>query len=216
MQTVFRFTLGKEIWYRNDPVLAFAPLRLQRISKGVPWKEKTTMQELKYLTGYPDSVTSQVAQLIVENRLGSLLAEKYPTAHAIRNEKALYDFTVAMKNKYLCISAPLSKVVFDGKINAIHQALGTHTFVSRVQGAKLKAKHEIRIAGVFKDGPLAFLKMIVVHELAHLKEKEHNKAFYKLCEHMEPNYHQLEFDVRLFLTHLDISGPLYHERENRE
>jgi len=174
------------------------------------------MQELKYLAGYPDSVTNQVAQLIVENRLGFLLAGKYPAAHAIRSEKALYDFTVAMKNKYLCTSAPLSKVVFDGKINVIHQALGTHTFVSRVQGAKLKAKHEIRIAGVFKHAPLAFLKMIVVHELAHLKEKEHNKAFYKLCEHMEPNYHQLEFDVRLFLTHLDIFGPLYHERENRE
>jgi hypothetical protein len=174
------------------------------------------MQELKYLAGYPDSVTSQVSQLIVENRLGSLLAGKYPAAHTIRSEKALYDFTVAMKNKFLCTSAPLSKVVFDGKINVIHQALGTHTFVSRVQGAKLKAKHEIRIAVVFKDAPFAFLKMIVVHELAHLKEKEHNKAFYKLCEHMEPNYHQLEFDVRLFLTHLDLSGPLYHERENRD
>jgi predicted metal-dependent hydrolase len=45
--------------------------------------------------------------------------------------------------------------------------------------------------------------MIVVHELAHLKEKEHNKAFYKLCEYMEPAYHQLEFDARLFLTQLE-------------
>ncbi|WP_410733789.1 YgjP-like metallopeptidase domain-containing protein [Citrobacter portucalensis] len=25
--------------------------------------------------------------------------------------------------------------------------------------------------------------MIVVHELAHLKEKEHDKAFYQLCCH---------------------------------
>jgi predicted metal-dependent hydrolase len=41
--------------------------------------------------------------------------------------------------------------------------------------------------------------MIVVHELAHLKEKEHNKAFYQLCCHMEPQYHQLEFDMRLWL-----------------
>jgi predicted metal-dependent hydrolase len=51
--------------------------------------------------------------------------------------------------------------------------------------------------------------MIVVHELAHLKEKEHNKAFYSLCEHMEPDYHQLEFDLRLYLTHLELIGPLY-------
>lgn len=42
--------------------------------------------------------------------------------------------------------------------------------------------------------------MIVVHELAHLKEKEHDKSFYQLCCHMEPQYHQLEFDTRLWLT----------------
>jgi hypothetical protein len=40
----------------------------------------------------------------------------------------------------------------------------------------------------------------VVHELAHLKEREHNKPFYALCEHMLPGYHQVEFDTRLWLT----------------
>jgi len=50
--------------------------------------------------------------------------------------------------------------------------------------------------------------MIVVHELAHLKEKQHNKAFYKLCLYMEPEYHQLEFDMRLYLTHIDVAGKL--------
>ena len=58
-------------------------------------------------------------------------------------------------------------------------------------------------ASVFRDAPAAFLKMIVVHELAHLKEFEHNKAFYQLCTHMVPDYHQLEFDLRLYLTHLE-------------
>jgi len=48
-----------------------------------------------------------------------------------------------------------------------------------------------------------FLKMIVVHELAHLKEREHDKAFYALCAHMEPAYHALEFDLRLWLTALE-------------
>jgi predicted metal-dependent hydrolase len=42
--------------------------------------------------------------------------------------------------------------------------------------------------------------MIVVHELAHLKVREHDKAFHALCVHMAPDYHQLEFDVRLWLT----------------
>ena len=31
-------------------------------------------------------------------------------------------------------------------------------------------------------------------------EKEHHKAFYQLCQHMESDYHQLELDLRLFLT----------------
>ena len=48
--------------------------------------------------------------------------------------------------------------------------------------------------------PAAMLDMIVVHELAHLKEREHNKPFYALCDHMLPGYHQIEFDTRLYLT----------------
>jgi predicted metal-dependent hydrolase len=147
------------------------------------------MHELKYMAGYSEKLTGQVSLLISENRLGSVLLKKYSSTHDIRTEKALYDFTVGIKNEYLRKSQPLSKVIYDGRINVIQHALGTHTFISRVQGAKLKAKNEIRIASVFKHTPLEFLKMIVVHELAHLKEKEHNKAFYQLCEYMEPAYH---------------------------
>ena len=52
--------------------------------------------------------------------------------------------------------------------------------------------------------------MIVVHELAHLKEREHGKAFYALCLHMEPDYHQLEFDLRLWLTAQELTAQLGH------
>ncbi len=62
-------------------------------------------------------------------------------------------------------------------------------------------KKEIQIAALFKRTPAAFLRMIVVHELAHLKGRDHNKAFYQLCECMEPDYHQLEFDLRVYLTY---------------
>lgn len=167
------------------------------------------MQDLKYLVGYSQQVTDQVQRLLTEDRLGEVLLKRFPMAHEIKTDKALYEFAVELKNQYLRKTPPLSKVAFDGKINVLHDALGLHTFISRVQGSKLKAKNEIRIGVVFKTAPLEFLRMIVVHELAHLKEKEHNKAFYNLCEHMEPDYHQLEFDLRLYLTHLDLLGPLY-------
>jgi predicted metal-dependent hydrolase len=167
------------------------------------------MHCLKYLAGYSPQITAQVARLVAENRLGSVIVQKYPKTHDIRTDKALYDFTVAIKNEFMRSSHPLSRVTYDGKIHVINNALGTHTFVSRVQGGKLKAKNEIRIAAVFRDAPREFLRMIVVHELSHLREKEHNKAFYQLCEYMDPAYHQLEFDTRLFLTHLEMAGSPY-------
>ncbi|MDD2540896.1 MAG: DUF45 domain-containing protein [Desulfuromonadaceae bacterium] len=167
------------------------------------------MHHLKYLAGYSPKITAQVTELVAENRLGLVLVQRYPKAHNIRTDKALYDFTVAIKNEFMRTAQPLSRVAYDGKIHVINNALGTHTFVSRVQGGKLKAKHEIRIGSVFRDAPREFLKMIVVHELAHLKEKEHNKAFYQLCEYMEPAYHQLEFDTRLFLTQVEMAGSPY-------
>ena len=48
--------------------------------------------------------------------------------------------------------------------------------------------------------------MIVVHELTHLRVRAHDKAFYQLCTHMLDDYHQLEFELRLYLTHLDDGG----------
>jgi len=98
---------------------------------------------------------------------------------------------------------PLGKVLYDGKLQVVKHALGTHTSISRVHGGRLKASREIRIASVFRDTPAAFLRMIVVHELAHLREPEHDKAFYQLCTHIEPDYHQLELDLRLYLTARD-------------
>jgi len=167
------------------------------------------MTQLKYLSSYPEHIKSQVQSLISDQKLGDYLLDKYPETHDIKSNKALYAYVIELKNQYIRQSRSLSKVVYDDKLDVLHQALGLHTFVSRVQGGKLKAKNEIRIGSVFKQAPNEFLNMIVVHELAHLKEKEHNKAFYKLCIHMEPDYHQLEFDMRLYLTYLDLFGQLY-------
>jgi predicted metal-dependent hydrolase len=84
-----------------------------------------------------------------------------------------------------------------------------HTFVSRVQGSKLKSKNEIRVASIFKNMPEEFLQMIVAHELSHFKVKDHNKAFYDMCTYIMPNYHQVEFDLRVYLLHIDRLGKIY-------
>lgn len=161
------------------------------------------MPSLKYLSGYPETVIQQVEGLLEQGKLGEILLKKYPNSHDIRTDKALYQYVMSLKTQFLRQSGPLSKIVYDDKIDVLHQALGLHSFVSRVQGNNLKAKNEIRIGSVFKTVPLEFLRMIVVHELAHCREKQHNKAFYQLCEYMEPHYHQLEFDLRLYLAYRD-------------
>ncbi|MBB1615233.1 metal-dependent hydrolase [Pseudomonas sp. UMC65] len=164
------------------------------------------MTALKYLQAYPVALQQQVRQLIDEQRLGDYLSQRYPGRHAIQSDKALYSYALELKQEYLRNAPAIDKVLFDNRLDLTHRALGLHTTVSRVQGGKLKAKKEIRIASLFKEAAPEFLRMIVVHELAHFKESDHNKAFYKLCEHMLPGYHQLEFDLRVYLTWRDLQG----------
>lgn len=160
----------------------------------------------KYLQAYPPHLQQQVMQMIADDRLGAYLSQRYPDRHQIQSDKALYGYTTELKQAYLRSAPPIDKVLYDNRLDLTHRALGLHTAVSRVQGGKLKAKKEIRVAALFKEAAPQFLNMIVVHELAHLKEAEHNKAFYKLCQHMLPDYHQLEFDLRLYLTWRDLQG----------
>jgi len=166
-------------------------------------------QKLKYLTAYSEQIHIQVTQMLEQKTLKKYLLNKYPTTHEITSDKALRAYVMTLKNRYLKKSAPLSQVKFDDKIHIINNALGLHTYVSRVQGNKLKSKHELRIGSLFKKAPEDFLAMIVVHELAHLKEKDHNKAFYQLCQSMLPDYHQLELDLRIYLTQVELVGPIY-------
>ena len=162
--------------------------------------------QLKYLGGYPPQLLQQVQGLIDQGKLAEVLAQRYPESHEVKSDTALYDYVMDLKARHMRNADQIHKVAYDNKLKVISQALGTHTAVSRVQGGKLKAKREIRVASLFKDAPAAFLRMIVVHERAHLKEKAHDKAFYQLCLHMEPSYHQFEFDLRLYLTAQDMAA----------
>jgi len=164
------------------------------------------MQPLKYFTGYPLPLQARVQELLAQGRVAAMLADRYPQPHAVRNDGQLYEYVQALKDQHLRKAVPLGKVLYDSKLQVIKHALGTHTAIYRAHGGRLKASREIRIATVFRDAPADFLKMIVVHELAHLKEIEHNKAFYQLCTHMAPDYHQLEFDLRLYLTQRDAAA----------
>ncbi|WP_371231350.1 M48 family metallopeptidase [Pseudomonas sp. QE6] len=162
------------------------------------------MQPLRYLQAYPQQLQDQVRQLIEQDRLGQYLQRRYPGRHDVQSDKALYGYAMDLKQQYMRTAPAVDKVLYDNKLDVVQRALGLNTAISRVQGGKLKAKKEIRVASLFKDAAPEFLQMIVVHELAHLKERDHSKAFYQLCEHMLPGYHQLEFDLRVYLTWRDL------------
>ncbi len=169
----------------------------------------TMINDLKYLSAYSPTIQNQVQEMLDTKSLENYLLRKYPKTHSVTNDKALRAYIMDLKNTYVKKSPPISQIKYDDKIHIINNALGLHTYVSRVQGNKLKSKNEIRIGSLFKKAPEEFLNMITVHELAHIKEKNHNKAFYKLCEYMLPSYHQLELDLRIYLTQVELLGDIY-------
>lgn len=162
---------------------------------------------LKYLQHYPIALQDKIRQLQSQDLLGEYIEQRYPQTHTIQTDKALYQYANEIKQEFLRNAPLLDKVHYDNRLSIEHHALGLNTAISRVQGGKLKAKKEIRVSPCFKPAPADFLRMIVVHELAHLKERNHDKAFYQLCQHMEPNYHQLEFDCRVYLLWKSESSP---------
>lgn len=165
---------------------------------------------LPYLSGYAPSLQNQVRDWLLAGKAGDWLLRKYPQAHAVRTDRALYDYVDALKAQYLRNAGQLHKVAYDSRIHVVRNALGLHTRRAIAHGGRLNARHEIHVAAMFKQAPDAFLRMICVHELAHIRIMDHDKAFYQLCTHMEPDYHQLEFDVRFYLSYLDQGGqPLW-------
>lgn len=167
------------------------------------------MRYQHYFSGYPDTLLTQITQLIEQNQLITYFKNKYPQGHQLQSQKQLYQYTDTIKQRYLKNAPKLDQVIYKKQTDLIKNALGTHTFKRQQHGGKLKAKHEIAIANQLKNAPEPLLRALIVHELAHFKEKAHNKSFYQLCCHMEPDYHQLELDLRLFLILVERGESFY-------
>ncbi|ATC87052.1 M48 metallopeptidase family protein [Pseudoalteromonas arctica] len=148
----------------------------------------------RYFTGYPANIVEQVLSLINNKKLCDYLLKKYPQAHTITSDKLLYSYATELKKQYLKNAPPFGRAAFKKQGDMVTNALGTHTY--RMQGKT--RKHDLAINSDLLRAPEPLLKALVVHELAHFKEKDHNKGFYQLCCHMEPSYHQLELDLRIF------------------
>lgn len=159
----------------------------------------------RYFTGYPAHIVEQVLNLISNDRVSNYLLKKYPQAHNITSDKALFSYATELKKQYLKNAPPFGRAAFKKQGDMVTNALGTHTY--RMQGKT--RKHDLAINSDLLRAPEPLLKVLVVHELAHFKEKDHNKSFYKLCCHMEPSYHQLELDLRIFCVAVEQGNNPY-------
>lgn len=161
------------------------------------------MRELTYLGGYPPELLGPARSALEDGKVLGVIARRYPERHGVHSNRELFEYVQGLKARHMRNAPPLSKVLYDDKLKVIQGALGLHTTSTHQQGSKLRKRREVRVASLFKETPADFLRMIVVHELAHMKHPDHDRAFYKLCTYMEPEYHQLEFDLRLYLTALE-------------
>lgn len=158
------------------------------------------MANLSYLNGYPEELRVTAQGLLESGELEKRLAARYPERHQIHSNKELNAYVQELKAQNMRKAPPLVSVSYDNRLHVVHNALGIHTTATRVQGDKLRKRREMKVASLFKDLAPEFLRMIVVHELAHMKHANHDRDFYKLCTYMEPNYAQYELDLRLQLT----------------
>jgi hypothetical protein len=170
---------------------------------------KNTADYLRYFNGYSEPIRKQIEQLLKSGKLAHYFLKKHPKKHLYQSDKQLYQYANTLKNECLKNAPKLSSVKYEQQKNMVFNALGTHTFKRQQHGKKLKAQHHIAIARQLKHAPESILRALVVHELAHFKEKDHNRNFYNLCCHMEPDYFQFELDLRLFMVMLEMTDNPY-------
>ncbi len=85
---------------------------------------------MKYISHYPKDLQDKIKVLIEKEKLSSYIKTKYPTAHTYTNDKTLYSYVMDFKNEYFK-KYQVSKVMYDGKINVINNALETIECIPR-------------------------------------------------------------------------------------
>ena len=107
------------------------------------------MQHLKYLSAYPATLQDKVRQLIARTATTAPIWPEISAQASGQTDRALYEYGAELRREYVRNGPAIDKVIYDSKLDVLRHALGLHTTISRVQGGKLKAKKEIRIASLF-------------------------------------------------------------------
>jgi hypothetical protein len=67
------------------------------------------MTDLRYLQGYPESVRDSALALLERGEAGAYVDRRYPEAHEVRSDAALYAYVQSLKARHLRTAPPLSR-----------------------------------------------------------------------------------------------------------
>lgn len=104
---------------------------------------------LRYLAGYPENLQRQIREVIEQGQLAAMLHARYPGGHEVLSDAALYEYTLAPKNRFLRKAPVPDRMLFDSRLQLAANALGVNGKLPRIQGNKISCKREIRVASVF-------------------------------------------------------------------
>ena len=57
--------------------------------------------KLRYLQGYPPELLTRVQQLVEAGRLAETVTRRHPEAHAVRDDRALYDYVNGLRSSHM-------------------------------------------------------------------------------------------------------------------
>ena len=109
--------------------------------------------DLPYLRSYPAFLQDQARDLLSQGRLGDVLQRKYPQAHAVRSDKALYDYAQELKARYLR-NAGTAILVISEELDELFEISDRIAVIAkgRLSPAKRAADTNVEEIGVWMSG----------------------------------------------------------------
>lgn len=143
--------------------------------------EKLLQKNLSKTKNKIEILTDEYVLLFWEKVLFKNLPEKFEIYLLERFEKE----SIFFLNKYA------AKIWFS------YQKLTIKTF--KTKWGSCSSNQNISLNFKLVHLPIKFLEYVVIHEVCHLKEKNHGKIFWNLVEELCPNYKEIRKELNQFI-----------------
>lgn len=210
----FRVSLGKDHVILRVPRYSFSPIELY-LKKAEEWLMHIEQQKPDIFNRYK-SISCDHKNAASITILGKYdykimieTTEKtnsYANLDDINNELKLYirsDIEHHEQRKYInLLTFQFIKKMFSNELEELVRSYNANFFNEKVREVKIKnnssnwgscsSSGNINISAKTLLLPFEHIEYVIVHELAHLKELNHSKAYWKIVESALPNYKESE------------------------